>query len=322
MSIDQSIIKIMSTYYSAGNSLPADFVKNFLTIDFINKNIVTTNDISINKNLENFNVYQLFMILSETNAWENIQDPTTYLLNLSKYLPDDPSIIFNNNNIISKIPFNSLWAVFSYIYENNVNDEILVKLLYHPDIEPFIAIKITKLKNTLIKDSDYDYMCQYATNIEKIVESVEEYDVNSKKVINWKEISKNKNLSQLFIQKHFMNFNFEILQDNYKNLSIKEGIKNKQTEMMNNLVNFKPVANNLSQNNILQQLGQMLVNLTTTQNNVSSDIFDKTSNLKEKDTPVSPQINVVPKKVTIIDELKKEQELIRQQLTANQSTAI
>jgi len=163
-------------------------------------------------------------------------------------------------------------------------------------------------------------MCQYATNIEKIVESVEEYDVNSKKVINWKEISKNKNLSQVFIQKHFMNFNFEILQDNYKNLSIKEGIKNKQIEMMNNLVNFKPVANNLSQNNILQQLGQMLVNLTSTQNNVSSDIFDKTSNLKEKETQVSPQINVVPKKVTIIEDLKKEQELIRQQLTANQST--
>jgi hypothetical protein len=114
-----------------------------------------------------------------------------------------------------------------------------------------------------------------------------------------------------------MNFNFEILQDNYKNLSIKEGIKNKQIEMMNNLVNFKPVANNLSQNNILQQLGQMLVNLTSTQNNVSSDIFDKTSNLKEKEPP---QINVVPKKVTIIEDLKKEQELIRQQLTANQST--
>ena len=73
MSLDQSIIKIMSTYYSAGNSLPADFVKNFLTIDFINKNIVTTTDTSINKNLENFNIYQLFLILSETkNLYENL----------------------------------------------------------------------------------------------------------------------------------------------------------------------------------------------------------------------------------------------------------
>ena len=156
MSLDQSIIKIMSTYYSAGNSLPADFVKNFLTIDFINKNIVTTTETSINKNLENFNVYQLFLILSETNAWKNIQDPTTYLLNLSKYLPDDPSIIFNNKNIISKIPFNSLWAVFSYIYENNVNDEILVKLLYHPDIEPFIAIKINHQNFTVV---DFCHCC-------------------------------------------------------------------------------------------------------------------------------------------------------------------
>ena len=47
----------------------------------------------------------------------------------------------------------------------------------------------------------------------------------------------------------------------------------------------------------------MLVNLTSTQNNVSSDIFDKTSNLKEKE---APQINVVPKKVTIIDDLSNE----------------
>ena len=240
MPTNKELLQFIRNYYISENPLPSEFVKKYLTIDFINGCL-------LDKEL-NYDINTWFDVLSKTKAWENIPDTTSFLLNLSKNLKD--TRIIKEKHILSSIPFNSLLGVYDAIFDK----DDFGCLLYHPYIEPFLVLKIIRLTKQPTKEM-YDHMCVNAVNIVNIIKTVPE------DFIDWKSVSLNTNLTKEFIEENILKLNQENLNKTYPDKNYNRIYKKKEKEYIDSL---SVVQSNDTQN-LLQQFGTLLINATKAQ---------------------------------------------------------